>query len=139
MVKILEWNEIIDLCERLYDELMLKNFDGIIPIGRGGTIIGAILASKLGTRIYPVFVVHDGKGDEKETTLARLGVASDLKGGRYLLVDDQCFTGETFDLIKEALPKLRLETATLICREKQYHPDYYTLSVDEEVMFPYEI
>ncbi|MDQ1280428.1 MAG: hypothetical protein QG670_1691 [Thermoproteota archaeon] len=52
MVKILDWNEIIDLCNKLYAKLMLKNFDGIISIGRGGTIIGAILAAKLGTRLY---------------------------------------------------------------------------------------
>jgi hypoxanthine phosphoribosyltransferase len=139
VTKILDWDDFIKLCDGLYDKLMLKNFDGIISIGRGGTIIGAIIASKLGTRLHPVFVVHKGKGKVKETNIVQLGVTSELKGGRHLLVDDQCFTGETFDLVKEALPNLHLKTASIICRKKQYRPDYYTLSTNEEIMFPYEL
>jgi hypoxanthine phosphoribosyltransferase len=138
-VEVLEWNEFIGLCNNLYDKLMLKNFDGIISIGRGGTIVGAVLASELGTRIYPVFVVHKGKGKDKETNIVRLETTSNLKKGRYLLVDDQCFSGESFDLLKKALVNLHLESASLICREKQYRPDYYVLSTDEEVKFPYEV
>jgi len=137
-MKILEWNDVIKLCDDLYNKLRLKNFDGIISIGRGGTIVGAILASKLMTRLYPVFVIHRGKGKDKDTEIAQLGVTSDLKEGRYLLVDNQCFTGETFQMLQKELPNLRIETASLIYRKKFYVPEYYSLSTDEEVMFPYQ-
>ena len=139
MVKILEWNEIIDLSNNLSAKLTFKNFDGIISIGRGGAIMGAILASRLGTRLYTVFVTHRGKGVDKETKIVRLDVTPELKEGRYLLVDDQCSSGESFELIKKNLANLHLESASLICHEKVYHPDYYELSTDEEVIFPYEL
>ncbi len=138
-MKIIGWNEFIELCNNLHDKLMLKIYDGIIPIGRGGTIIGAMLASKLGTRLYPVFVVHRGSGKVKTTEVIRLDMAPELPSGKYLLVDDESYTGETFELIKTSLSHLRLETSSIICRKKRYAPDYYVLSTDEEVMFPYNI
>jgi hypoxanthine phosphoribosyltransferase len=118
---------------------MAKNFDGIISIGRGGTIVGAILASKLGTRIHPVFVVHSGKGQGKSTEIAQLGIAPELSGGKYLLVDDKCFTGETFSLLKKTLNNLNIETASIFCNSNQFSPDYYAYSTEEETIFPYEI
>jgi hypoxanthine phosphoribosyltransferase len=139
VMNILRWEEFTSLCDDLYKKLMLKNYDGVISIGRGGTIVGAIMASKLGARIYPVFVVHRNEGNDKSTEIVRLGATTGLKGGRYLLVDDKCVTGETFDLLAKALPNLDLETASLICREKQYTPDYCALFVDEETVLPYEL
>jgi hypoxanthine phosphoribosyltransferase len=138
-MKILEWNDYIELCNDLYNQLKFKTYDGLISIGRRGTIAGAILASKLGTRIYPVFVIHRGQGDDKTTDIVRLDIAPTLPEGRYLLVDDQCYTGETFDLLKKALPKQSFETASLIYRETQYQPDYAVDSIDEEIMFPYDL
>lgn len=138
-MKILEWNDFIHLCNRLYKDLMTKHFDGIISIGRGGTIVGAILASKLGTRIHPVFVVHSGKRQGESTKIAQLGIAPELNGGKYLLVDDNCFTGETFTLLKKTLNNLSLETASIFCNREKYRPDYYAHSTEEETIFPYEI
>jgi hypoxanthine phosphoribosyltransferase len=138
-MKIIGWNELIKLCNDLHNKIMMKTYSGIIPIGRGGTIIGAILASKLGTRLYPVFVLHRGKGSIKTTEIIRLDSAPKLPLGKYLLVDDECYTGETFDLLKKHLPHLRLETASIICRKERYSPDYYVLSIDEETIFPYKI
>lgn len=138
-MKIIGWNELIKLCIDLHTQLRMKTYDGIISIGRGGTIIGAILASRLGTRLYPVFVLHRGKGKRKTTEIVRLDSAPKLPSGKYLLVDDQSYTGETFELVKEHLPHFRLETAAIICRKERYSPDYYVLSVDEETMFPYKI
>ncbi|MDQ1280427.1 MAG: hypothetical protein QG670_1690 [Thermoproteota archaeon] len=88
---------------------------------------------------YTVFVTHRGEGLDRETRIVRLDVATELKEGQYLLVDDQCVSGETFELIKKNLSHIHLETASLICHEKTYRPDYYELSTDEEVMFPYEL
>ncbi len=68
-----------------------------------------------------------------------LGITPDLPTGRYLLVDDQCYSGDTFDLVQEALPDLRLETAAIICHDTRYRPDYYALDTDEKVIFVYEI
>jgi hypoxanthine phosphoribosyltransferase len=138
-VNILRWDEFTSLCDDLYKKLMLKNYDGVISIGRGGTIVGAIMASKLGARIYPVFVVHRNEGNDKSTEIVRLGATTDLKDGRYLLVDDKCVTGETFDLLRKALPNLHLETASILCTDKHHIPDYCTLLRDEETVMPYEL
>jgi hypoxanthine phosphoribosyltransferase len=134
--RILQWDDFAEMCDDLYGSLMWKNFDGIVSIGQGGTIVGSILAKKLGTRVCPVFVTHRGTDKDKITEIIQLGVASDLERGSYLLVDDECFTGETFDILKKALPNLHLETASLICRE-DYQPDYCTCSSDEKIVFPY--
>jgi len=138
-VNMLRWDEFTGLCDDLYKQLMLKNYDGIISIGRGGTIVGAIMASKLGARIYPVFVVHRSEGSNKSTEIVRLGATADLKDGRYLLVDDKCVTGETFDLLRKALPNLHLETASIICSQKHHMPDYCALLEDKETVMPYEL
>ncbi|MCJ7632798.1 phosphoribosyltransferase [Candidatus Bathyarchaeota archaeon] len=138
-ISMMKWDEFINLCDDLYKKLVLKNYNGIISIGRGGTIVGAIMASKLGAKIYPVFVVHRGEGEDKSTEIVRLGATEDLKGGRYLLVDDKCVTGETFDLLRKALPNLHLETAAIVCLKDHYSPDYCSLLVDEETVFPYEL
>jgi hypoxanthine phosphoribosyltransferase len=136
--EVIKWVDFLKLSNKLYKKLTLKNFDGLISIGRGGTIIGSILASKLGTRIHPVFVVHTGKGSEKTTRIVELGVTSALSDGRYLLVDDKCYTGQTFDLLKKNLTDLKLETAALICHGNNYQPNYYALNVNKEIILPYE-
>jgi hypoxanthine phosphoribosyltransferase len=138
MDDIITWDDFINLCDTLYDQLALKNFDGVITIGRGGAVVGSILASQLGTRLHSIFVDHKGTGDAKTTEIVELGITPDLPTGRYLLVDDQCYSGDTFDLVESALPELRLETAAIICHDARYQPDYYAVDTDQEIMFPYE-
>ena len=138
-MKSIGWNELIKLCLDLHKKVRMKTYDGIVTIGRGGTIIGAILASQLGTRLYPIFVLHRGTGTKKTTEIIRLDSAPTLPRGKYLLVDDQCDTGGTFELVKNQLPKLRFETASIVYRKNKYTPDYSVLSIDEEILFPYQI
>lgn len=139
MNDIIAWGDFIKLCDALFDQLALKNFDGVITIGRGGAVVGSILASKLGTRLHPIFVDHKGTGNAKTTEIVELGTTPDLPIGRYLLIDDQCYSGDTFNLVQEVLPDLRFETAAIVCHDTRYRPDYYALDTDEKVIFAYEM
>lgn len=137
-MKFIDWEEFGKLCDKLFEQLMMKNYDGVIGIGRGGTVVGGVLAAKLWTRLYSVFVIHKGIGEQKTTQIIDLSIAHTIKKGRYLLVDDKCSTGETFEMLKDSLSEHWLDTASLICTEKGYRPDIYAEITDEEITFPYQ-
>jgi hypothetical protein len=40
-VKIISWIEYTNLLQKLYDKVQYRDFDAIVAIGRGGTMIGS--------------------------------------------------------------------------------------------------
>lgn len=114
-VRIIEWDEYTRMLEKLhtvvleqlYNCFRLRSFDGIVAIGRGGMIIAAYLASKLGIpAFYPVFIRSTGRGKEMKIIVDDLGQVQSLKG-RLLVVDDWLDEGRTMKLILNLFPKER--------------------------------
>ena len=136
--KLISWTDFGNLCQKLFESVMGRNYEGIIGIGRGGSIIGGILSAKTGTRLYSIFVLHRGTGDQKTTRVLDLSSLTRIKSGRYLLVDDHCVTGDTFELLKEELADLTLDTAALVGHGTAYCSDFYAMLTEEQALLPYE-
>lgn len=142
-MKIVDWNEYTGLLEKLYNEIRLRSFDGVVAIGRGGCIIGAYLASKLGLpTFHPVFVRHVGRGKDMRIVAHNLGQAESLRG-RLLVVDDWLCEGRAMKFVLNLFPKEAQITTLVMFNRKgsEFKPDFVGAYVEEgerEIMFPYD-
>jgi hypoxanthine phosphoribosyltransferase len=140
---MVSWNEYTQLLDKLYNAIRLRSYDGIVAIGRGGCIIGAFIASKLGLpAIFPVFVRHIGRGDYVKIEVVELGQIQSLRG-RLLVVDDWLCEGRAMSFVLEKIPKGASITTMVMFNRKgsQYKPDVVGAYVEEEereIMFPYD-
>jgi len=137
------WKEYTDVLERVHDEVMLRNFDGIVGIGRGGSIIAAYMASKLGLpTFYPLFVRHVGRGKDMKIVAHDLGQVKSLRG-RLLVVDDWLCDGRAMKYILDRISE-EAQVTTLVLfnrRGSAFTPDFVGAYVEEkerEIMFPYD-
>ena len=142
-MKIVDWNEFTGLLDQLSKEVALHTFDNIVAIGRGGSIIGAYLASKLGLPAFvPVFVRHVGRGKEMKIVLNDAGQVKRPKG-RLLVVDDWLCEGRAMTFVLDMLPKSASAT-TLVMFDRngsEFTPDFVGAYLDEkerDIMFPYD-
>jgi len=142
-LKIASWDEYTELLKKLHDDLGLRNFDAIVAIGRGGSIIAAYLASKLGVPTFcPVFVRHVGRGKEMKIVAHDLGQVKSLKG-RLLVVDDWLCDGRAMRFVLDMIPK-EASVTTLVMFNRtgsEFRPDFVGRYVEEserEIIFPYD-
>ena len=139
----MEWQEYTDLLQKLFQDIGLRNFDGIVAIGRGGCIIGAYLASKMGIpALYPVFVRHVGRGKDMKIVAHDIGQVKSLSG-RLLVVDDWVCDGRAMRYVLDLLPKTAsITTLTMFNRKgSELKPDLVGSYLDEnerEILFPYD-
>ena len=140
---MVSWNEYTQLLDELYDAIRLRSYDGIVTIGRGGCIIGAFLASKLGLpAIFPAFVRHVGRGDNVKIEVVDLGQIKSLSG-RLLVVDDWLCEGRAMNFVLDQIP-MRASITTIVMfnrKGSEFKPDFVGAYVEEkerEIMFPYD-
>ena len=142
-MKVVEWQEFTELLQKLFQDVELRSFDGIVAIGRGGSIIGAYLASKLGIpSIYPIFVRHVGRGKEMKIVAHDIGQVKSLNG-RLLVVDDWLCDGRAMKYVLNLLPKTTTTTTLVMFNRKgsEFTPDIVGRYVEEgerEILFPYD-
>jgi len=142
-LKIVRWPEYTELLKKLQDDVGLRGFDTIAGIGRGGSIIAAYLASKLGLpTFHPIFVRHVGRGNEMKIVADNLGQAKSLKG-RLLLVDDWLCEGRAMRYVLDRIPRdVSVTTLVMFCRTgSEFKPDIVGRYVEEderEILFPYD-
>lgn len=142
-MKIVNWPEYTDLLKKLHDDIGLRDFDSIVAIGRGGSIIAAYLASKMGFPTFqPVFIRHVGRGKEMKIVAEDLGKIGSLEG-RLLVVDDWLCEGRAMRFVLDLIPKeVRVTTLVMFCRTNaELKPDYVGKYVEEkerEILFPYD-
>ncbi len=142
-MKVVEWQEYTELLQKLLRDVMLRNYDGIVAIGRGGTIIGAYLASKMGIpSIYPVFIRHVGRGKEMKIVAHDLGQVRSLSG-RLLVVDDWLCDGRAMRYVLNLIPKTATYTTLVMFNRKgsEFKPDIvgaYVSEEEREILFPYD-
>jgi len=142
-LKIVDWNEYTRTLEELGRKIQPYKFDGVVAIGRGGSIIGAYLTSKLGIPIfYPIFVRHVGRGDDMKIAIHDLGQIKSLKG-RLLVVDDWLCEGRAMRFVLDLIPKEASVTTMVMFNRKgsEFKPDFvgeYVEEKEREIMFPYD-
>ena len=144
-MKIVSWNEYSEILKKVYEDIRFRQFDNIIAIGRGGSIIGAYLASKLGIpTFHPIFLRHVNKMGNKrieDTAPAMRDQINSLRG-RLLIVDDYLRDGlamkYVLDLISE---KASAQTLVMYNRKgSELKPDIVGAYIeDTEISFPYDV
>jgi len=142
-MKYVDWNEYTELLKKLLEEVRAYNFDDIVAIGRGGSIIAAYLGSKAGIPTFtPVFVRHvRNGGGVRLVTHDECNVRS--LTGKLLVVDDSLVRGRAMRFVLGLLPKnASTKTLTMYCRKgSEFNPDFVGAYVDpteEEIVFPYD-
>ena len=143
-MKIVKWDEYVELLSKLYDDVRLRNFDEIVAIGRGGSIIGAYLASKLGLpTFHPIFLRHSGRGNEMKIIATDLGDIKSLRGN-LLVVDDWLAEGRAMKFFLDKLQKKSVSVTIMVMfnrKGSEFKPDFVGQYIDEnerEIMFPYD-
>ena len=142
---MVDWREYEHLLAELLDKVRLSHFDDIIAIGRGGSIISAYLASRLGNpTFYPIFLRHVDKGDETQIDTGNIRLYNQLRAltGSLLLVDDYLRDGTAMKYAINLLPKnASIETLVMYNRiDSDFKPDFVGEYInDSEIMFPYDV
>jgi len=138
------WDEYNKLLMKLYDDIRLRDFDEIVAIGRGGSIIGAYLAEKIGLpTFHPIFVRHVGRGKETKIVARDTGNIESLRG-KILIVDDWLAEGRAMKFVLELISEGASITTMVMFNRKgsDFKPDFIGTYVEEderEIMFPYSI
>ena len=142
---MVSWNEYSKILEKVYKDIKFKEFDNIIAIGRGGSIIGAYLASKLGIpTFYPIFLRHVIKNGKKSIVGISPTVRDQIKSlrGSLLIVDDYLRDGLAMKYVLDLISKkASVETLVIYDREgSEFKPDIVGEYIREtEISFPYDI
>ena len=143
-MKFVEWDEYTKLLEKLFNNVQFKNFDNIVAIGRGGSIIAAYLSSKMGIPTFcPTFVRHVGRGVEMKIIVHDLCQMDSLYGS-LLVVDDWLCEGRAMKFVLERIPQgTTATTLVMYCRRNsEFKPDFvgeYVNEEEREIMFPYDV
>jgi hypoxanthine phosphoribosyltransferase len=112
-------------------------FDAVVGIARGGSIVGTTLAFMLNQEYFPIRLAKRGG-----VTRVIVPPTNDLSGRRVLLVDDLSRTGETFKIAIHELRRVgavAVTTVALVRREPGFRPDVsaLTASAADKVAFPW--
>jgi hypoxanthine phosphoribosyltransferase len=144
-LKIIDWNEYKENLNELYKHVKFGQFNDIVAVGRGGSILGAYLASKLGIpTFYPIFLRHVGKGREKRIEDSDHRIHDQIKAltGNLLVVDDYLRDGMAMKYVLNLISK-KASTKTLVMYNRkgsEYKPDFVGKYIEEtEIMFPYGV
>jgi len=141
-VKIVSWREYTNLLTDLYDKVQYGSFDAVVAIGRGGTIIGSYLASKLGIpNVHSVFVRHNGRGRELKVVADDASQIKSLHGS-ILVADDWLCEGRAMRYVLNQLPKDASVTTLVMFNRKgsEFKPDIVGAYADEDerdIILPY--
>jgi len=144
-LRIVDWSEYAGLLKKLEENVRASHFDGIVGIGRGGSIMAAYLASKMGIPTFtPVFIRHvrSQSGDVK-IEVHDLGQVKSLKG-RLLVVDDSLIQGRAMNFVLNLIPKsARVKTLVMYVRSgAKFKPDFIGTEFDgteQDLMFFYDL
>ena len=142
-MKIVTWQEYTDLLKKVYDQIEAHDFDTIAGIGRGGSIIAAYLASKIGIPVFhPIFIRHVGRGKQLRIVAEDLDEATSL-AGRVLLVDDWLCEGRAMKYVLNLLPKNTVVTTLVMFYRSgaDFKPNFigeYIEEEEREIFFPYD-
>ncbi len=142
----LSWDDIQRLVEVVAGKIQASGFrpDIIVAISRGGFDPARILCDQLSIRSLASVQVeaYDGMVKRPEPVVV-LPVNADLKGKKALLVDDVSDSGASIIKARNHIKKkgaLEVRIATIHIKPwSRFIPDYYAESVDEWVVYPWEL
>ena len=138
-----DWAMFGELCRALALKVA-RDYDPevIVGIARAGVIPGAVIASMLRLDFYSMKI---SRRDGDETVRDRPEILSaaplQVRGRRVLIVDEITTSGDTLRLALAAVRDVHpseVRTATSFARTTGYQPDYSALTMDANVIFPWD-
>jgi hypoxanthine phosphoribosyltransferase len=137
----LDWAMFGELCRALALKVA-RDYDPevVIGIARAGVIPAAVVASILD---FHSLQITRREGDEQVRERPEIfsEVPAQVRGKRVLIVDEITSSGDTMRLalaaVRDKLPA-EVRTATSFARTSGYKPDYTALTMDAEVLFPWD-
>lgn len=116
--------------------------DVVVGIARAGVIPAAVVATILRVDFYSMNISRRADGDQVRERPAILSAAPrQVDGKRVLIVDEITTSGDTLRLalaaVRDAHPE-EVRTATSFARTSGYQPHYSALTLDAQVIFPWD-
>ena len=145
-VKVLTWQDVINLIQIVVDKINASNWkpDIVIAISRGGYVPARLICDYLLiSELVSIQVKHwPMPGEVLEKAYVKYGLNVDLSGKKVLIVDDVADTGLTLKLAKDYVSNLGknvdVKTCTLHVKPTtQYIPDYWAVKEDVWVWYHY--
>lgn len=121
-----------------------REIDTIVSISRGGDVIARMFSDFLDNMPISHITIQAYKGvkKEKETVISEVPSA-DFKNKTILLIDEVSDTGAALkvasDYLKTKSPKKIYTLTPYIKPYTKFKPDFWKISVDAWIIFPYEV
>ncbi len=139
----LSWELFGELCRALAVRVA-GDYDPevVVGIAAAGVIPGAVISAMLQKEFHAIKITRpqDDSGMRQRPEILT-AAPPQLAGRRVLLVDEICDSGDTMRLALAAVRDVGpadVRTATSLIHEGGYQPDYYALSTDGTVVFPWD-
>jgi len=139
----LDWAMFGELCRALALKVA-RDYDPevIIGIARAGVIPAAVVSSMMGVDFYAMKISRkDGEDIVRERPAIFSEVPPAVTGKRVLIVDEITTSGDTLRLalaaVRDAHPA-EVRTATSFARTSGYQPNYAALTLEANVIFPWD-
>ena len=139
----IDWAMFGELCRALALKVA-RDYDPevVVGIARAGVIPGAVIASILRTDFYSLKISRrDGDETVRDRPEILTAAPTQARGRRVLIVDEITTSGDTMRLalaaVRDVLPA-EVRTATSFARTTGYQPDYSALTMDANVIFPWD-
>jgi hypoxanthine phosphoribosyltransferase len=138
-----DWTMFGELCRALALKVA-RDYDPevIVGIERAGVIPAAVVASILRVDFYSMKISRkDGEEPIRQRPAILSAAPRQAEGRRVLIVDEITTSGDTLRLalagVRDVHP-VEVRTATSFARTSGYHPDYSALTLDAQVIFPWD-
>ncbi|MDA0327582.1 MAG: phosphoribosyltransferase family protein [Gemmatimonadetes bacterium] len=138
-----DWAMFGELCRALALKVARDyNPEVIVGIARAGVIPAAVVATILRLDFYSMRISRrQGDTTVRERPAVLSEAPLEVRGKRVLIVDEITTSGDTLRLALAAVRDVHpaeVRTATSFARSSGYRPDYSALTMDANVIFPWD-
>ncbi len=139
----LSWEMFGEMCRALALKVAAGyDPDIVIGVARAGVIPGAVVASMLRKDFYSLTISRrEGAEVVRRTPSIFSAAPRQARDRQVLIVDEVTTSGETLRLalaaVREVAP-LGVRTATCFARTRGYQPDWYALTTDATLLYPWD-